>query len=231
MRLSAARTALSETPFLLLDAPGRDTDRHRRSARGGGCDPVQRVLGRDRPARGGLPREPAAYRAPSLAMRTDALAQFLVDRRWEDLVLVAGTYPEDIAYAQAPARLAGDKFGLETRGREKHGPSTADMRRNASQEVPLFTQDFGDYDALIVADELGDFARYLLYNTWAARPVLGGSEGLSAVAWSPVVEQWGARQLQNRFAETYGRPMASKDYAAWAAIRSIGEAVTRTRRR
>jgi ABC transporter substrate binding protein (PQQ-dependent alcohol dehydrogenase system) len=43
-----------------------------------------------------------------------------------------------------------------------------------------------------------------------------------------VVEQWGAAQLQSRFAEAAGRDMHAQDYAAWAAMRAIGEAVTRT---
>jgi ABC transporter substrate binding protein (PQQ-dependent alcohol dehydrogenase system) len=43
-----------------------------------------------------------------------------------------------------------------------------------------------------------------------------------------VVEQWGAVQLQNRFEQTAGRDMRSRDYAAWTAVRAIGEAVTRT---
>ena len=102
----------------------------------------------------------------------------------------------------------------------------ADMRRNAAQEVPLFTQDFGDYDMLLIADELHDFGRYIAYNTWVPRPV-GGSEGLMPVAWAPVVEQWGAAQLQSRFRDLAGRDMRPVDYAAWAAVRSVGEAVTR----
>jgi ABC transporter substrate binding protein (PQQ-dependent alcohol dehydrogenase system) len=100
------------------------------------------------------------------------------------------------------------------------------MRRNAAQEAPLFTQGPA-HDVLVTADEIGDWARYLPYNTWLARPLAGG-EGLRPLAWSPVVEQWGAAQLQNRFREMAGRGMGPIDYAAWAAVRSIGEAVTRT---
>jgi ABC transporter substrate binding protein (PQQ-dependent alcohol dehydrogenase system) len=91
----------------------------------------------------------------------------------------------------------------------------------------LFTQEFGDYDVLLLADELDDFGRYVEFNTWKARPV-AGSDGLKPVTWSRVVEQWGAAQMQNRFFEQSGRTMMSKDYAAWAAYRTLGEAVTRT---
>lgn len=161
---------------------------------------------------------------PSVAMRTDALAQVLVQKRWTDLAMIVGGHPQDEAYAAA-MRASLVKFGLKP-GPEKQWLFDADMRRNAAQEVPLFTQELGDYDALIVADELHDFGRYVLYNTWAARPVVG-SEGLSAVTWDRVIEQWGAAQLQSRFEEESLRPMASEDYAGWAAARTVGEAVTR----
>ena len=73
-----------------------------------------------------------------------------------------------------------------------------------------------------------DFARYIAYNTWTPRPI-AGSEGLRPVSWAPVVEQWGAAQLHSRFHELAGRDMTPRDYASWAAVRAIGEAVTRTK--
>lgn len=162
---------------------------------------------------------------PSRGMLTDALAQFLVMRRLQDAALISGDHPQDHAYADA-LRHSLTKFGIRLRG-EKTWAFNADMRRNAAQEVPLFTQDFSDHDVLLIADELGDFGRYIAYNTWLPRPV-AGSEGLTPAAWSPVVEQWGAEQLQNRFMDHSGRAMGPVDYAAWAAVRAIGEAATRT---
>ena len=222
--LSAARTMLAEHRFLLLDAAPEvqlaiaDLP----EAEGALLFNISEGAGhlRDAECRANL-----FHTLPSDAMRTDALAQVLVQKRWTDLALITGTHPDDIAYADAMRRSL-TKFGLKLR-KEKTWAFDADMRRNASQEVPLFTQDLGDYDALIVADELRDFGRYLLYNTWLPRPVVG-SEGLMPSAWSPVIEQWGAIQLQNRFRDLAGRSMQDIDYAAWAAVRSIGEAVTRT---
>lgn len=46
------------------------------------------------------------------------------------------------------------------------------------------------------------------------------------VTWHRVVEAWGAAQLQNRFRALAERDMNGDDYAAWAAVRSIGTAVT-----
>ncbi len=163
---------------------------------------------------------------PSRAMLADSLAQFMVKRRWTDWALIAGEHAGDRAFADA-IRAAAAKFGAEIVG-EKTWRFDADMRRNAAQEVPPFTQELEDHDVLMVADELGDFARYIPFNTWQPRPV-GGSEGLTATAWAPVVEQWGAAQLQSRFREAAGRSMRALDYAAWVAVRSIGEAVTRTK--
>ncbi len=161
---------------------------------------------------------------PSRAMYSDALMQFFSRRQWGDLFLVSGNRPGDVLYAEA-MRTSAKKFGLKIR-HDKTWLVDADIRRNASSEVPVFTQE-RKYDALIVTDEDQDFSQYLLYHTWLPRPV-AGSAGLRAVAWDPVVEQWGAAQLQSRFAEVSDRSMSSIDYAAWAAVRSIGEAVTRS---
>ncbi|MDP4993246.1 MAG: ABC transporter substrate-binding protein, partial [Marivita lacus] len=162
---------------------------------------------------------------PSYAMKADALMQFFVQRRWEDIALIAGEHPDDQAWADTLENSAR-KFGLKF-GARKTWVFDADMRRNASQEVPLFTQELGDYDVLLVADAADDFARYIPYNTWRPRPV-AGSAGLRPVTWHRVVEQWGAAQLQSRFDTLADRPMQDRDYAAWAAVRAIGEAVTRT---
>ena len=165
------------------------------------------------------------HTAPSFAMRADALAQFLVTKRWTDVALVTGPAPADLAFADA-LRASAAKFNLRLRGDAPWG-FTGDIRRTTGAEVPSFTQRLGDFDMLLVADEIHDFGRYLNYNTWDPRPV-GGSEGLTPVAWSPVVEQWGAEQLQSRFRDLAGRGMKATDYSAWAAVRAVGEAVTRT---
>lgn len=162
---------------------------------------------------------------PSDAMRADAVMQFARSKRWEDLAMVMGPRPADQRFAAALENSAA-KFGLKIDAKLTWDID-ADMRRNAAQEVPLLTQSLGDYDLLLVADEADDFARYIPFNTWHPRPV-AGSAGLMPKTWSPVVEQWGAAQLQGRFHDEHARDMQSRDYAAWAAVRSIGEAVTRT---
>lgn len=222
--LEAARAALATTPFLVLDGPANVQLAIADLPEAVGAILFNTSAG-DSALRSEDCRTNLFHTLPSDSMRTDALAQLFVQKRWTDLVMIAGTHPADISYAAA-MRASLTKFGLSLEG-EKTWEFNADMRRNASAEVPLFTQDFGDYDAMILADEVHDFGRYILYNTWAARPVTG-SEGLSALTWSPVIEQWGAAQLQSRFEEAHERSMGPRDYAAWAAVRSLGEAVTRT---
>lgn len=162
---------------------------------------------------------------PSHAMRADALMQFLVSRRWTDLVMITGQRDPDRAFAQA-LRDAATKFGARIRA-EKEWDMSSDMRRNIGQEFPLFTQDFPSHHVMLAADETNDFAPYLEFHAWEPRPV-AGSAGARPDAWSDRVEAYGAAQLQLRFRRLADRPMGAVDYAAWAAVRSVGEAVTRT---
>ena len=222
--LAAARDMLTASPYLVIDAAAADLVAIADLPEAAGAL-LFNVAAGDLRLRDDACRANLFHTLASDAMRTDALAQVLVKKRWDDLVMITGTHDADRSYAQAMRRSL-TKFGLSLQA-EKEWVFDADMRRNASQEVPLFTQGFGDYDALILADEVHDFGRYVLYNTWEARPIVG-SEGLTAVGWSPVIEQWGAAQLQSRFEEAHAREMTAQDYAAWAAVRTLGEALTRT---
>lgn len=159
---------------------------------------------------------------PSYAMLTDALGQWLNKRRWNQLFLITGPTESDLAWASAFRRTA-KRFGLKL-AEDKPWTFDADLRRTAAKELPLFTQ-ADDYDAVVVADARGDFGEYVPFNTWLPRPVVG-TQGMSPVAWHRVVESWGAAQLQQRFQYLAGRNMTGEDYAAWAAVRSIGTAVT-----
>ncbi|MBY4675858.1 ABC transporter substrate-binding protein [Marinobacterium sp. CAU 1594] len=164
------------------------------------------------------------HTAPSRAMLTDALGQWLKARRFERWLLLVGNQPEDQRYAEALERAA-QRFGARIVARKAWSFDT-DLRRTAQKELPLFTRT-DDYDVVLVADERGDFGEYVLYNSWLPRPV-AGTQGLTPVAWHRVVEQWGAAQLQSRFDEMAGRWMTGTDYAAWAAVRSIAEAAIQT---
>src|SRR3954469_9681074 len=167
--------------------------------------------------------------APSRAMLSDALAQFLAFKRWRKLFLIVGPQPADKAYADAMKRAAR-KFGL-TIAAEKtwdFGPLAQTKGDTpATADALVFTRGL-DYDVAVVADESGDFGDYIPYRTWDPRPV-AGTQALVASSWHPTHEYWGAGQLQNRFRRAAERTMRSVDYQAWVAVRAIGEAVTRVR--
>lgn len=162
---------------------------------------------------------------PGRAMRADALAQYMMKKRWNKWFLVVGANEEDRLFADALKRAA-KRFGMKII-EEKTWEHTYDARRTAQSDVAVFTQ-VDDYDVLVVADEQGQFGEYLEYRTWNARPVIG-TQGLIATAWHRTHEQWGAVQIQNRFKERAGRWMEEQDYAAYLAVRAIGEAATRTK--
>lgn len=162
------------------------------------------------------------HTAPSRSMLTDALAQYLVWKRWSDWLLIVGTRDRDELYAEALRRSA-EKFGANI-VEERVWDFGPDTRRQAQAEVPVFTQNVR-YDVVVIADELGEFGDLILYRTWDPRPT-AGTQGLSPTPWHPAIEAWGAVQLQNRFIRLADRRMAALDYQFWVAARAIGEAAT-----
>ncbi|GAB6140328.1 ABC transporter substrate-binding protein [Methylosoma difficile] len=183
------------------------------------------VASSDDSLRGAQCRSHVLHVIPSRAMRADALAQYMVKKRWTKWFLVVGDAPEDILFAEALKRSI-KHFGIEVVA-EKTWEHHHDARRTAQSEMAVFTQIDDDYDVLVVADEFGQFGDYLDYRTWSARPVIG-TQGLVATAWHPSHEQWGAIQIQNRFKEKTNRWMGEQDYAAYLAVRALGEAVVRS---
>lgn len=171
------------------------------------------------------------HTALSRSMRTDALIQFLVWKRWPRLFLLAGSQDNDKAFAEAVKRSA-QKFGAEIVAEGSYAYSPIARRTDSGhiqvqQQMPIATQADADYDVLIVADESESFGEYLPYNTFSPRPV-AGTHGLVATSWHRVQEQWGSTQFQRRFTRIAERWMGERDYGAWLGIRAIGEAVTRT---
>lgn len=162
---------------------------------------------------------------PSRAMLADALAQFLVVRKWQKALLIVGPTADDHAYAAA-LRRAAKRFGVQLVA-EKAWRFDNDQRRSAQADMPLFTQT-AEYDVVLVADERGDFGEYVPYQTWYPRPV-AGTQGLTPTGWHKTVETYGAAQLQKRFEALAGRWMNDRDFAAWMAVRSVASAVSKLR--
>ena len=162
--------------------------------------------------------------APSRAMQTDALVQFLAFMRWRKLFLIVGPQEGDRLWAEALKRSA-KKFGLQISAER---PWTFGPLARARGDTPtraealVFTRGL-DYDVAVVADEAGDFGDYVPYHTAVPRPV-AGTQALFPTTWHPTLEVWGAAQAQNRFRRLAGRLMRPLDYQIWTAIRAVGEA-------
>jgi ABC transporter substrate binding protein (PQQ-dependent alcohol dehydrogenase system) len=168
---------------------------------------------------------------PSRAMLADALVQYLVAKRWQDLLLVVGHGDGDREFA-ADIRHAARKFQARIVEEKPWtfipGARRTDTGHFAIQaEVARFTQGIR-YDVLVVADEGDEFGDNLSYRSFDPRPV-AGTQGLVPTAWARPHEQWGATQLQDRFLRQADRWMTDRDYAAWMAVRAIGEAATRAK--
>jgi ABC transporter substrate binding protein (PQQ-dependent alcohol dehydrogenase system) len=169
--------------------------------------------------------------APSRAMLADALAQYLVWKKWTRWFLIVGSHEADEAYAAA-VRRAAKRFGAEiveervfadTGGARTTDSGLAQVQR----QIPLFTQEVAEHHVVVVADESEVFGPYVPYHTWLPT-LVAGTSGLTPTSWSPAHDQWGAIQLQNRFIDSYKRQMTDKDLNSWTAVRMIGEAATRT---
>ena len=160
---------------------------------------------------------------PSDAMRTDALAQYFAKKHWQKRFLVSGQDKRDVLVAQA-ARHSAKKFGAKII-KDTAWSYHFEDRRTPESEIPVFTQG-DDYDLVFVADHQRQFADLFPYRTWQPKLVTGDA-GLVAGAWHKAHEAWGALQLQTRFRDKYARLMQEKDYTAWLAVRSLGEAATR----
>jgi ABC transporter substrate binding protein (PQQ-dependent alcohol dehydrogenase system) len=169
--------------------------------------------------------------APTRSMLADALAQYLVWKKWPRWLLLVGSHEKDVLFADA-LRHAATRFGakiVEQRefkdngGARRTDSGVAEIQR----QMPVVTQGAPNYDVLVAADESEVFAGYLPYRTWDARPV-AGSAGLVPGTWNASFDQWGAVQLQNRFTKAFQRSMTASDMQVWTAVRMIGEASARS---
>ena len=161
---------------------------------------------------------------PSYSMLMDALAQFLRKKNWQNVLLLEGQENEDTILSKA-FQTSVRKFRLGLVDVRSFVLSN-DPRERGQTNIPILTRGT-DYDVVFLADALGEFGRYVPYNTQQARPIVG-TEGLKANTWHWTLERFGAPQLNQRFNRFADRQMKNLDYAAWAAVRAVLEAILRT---
>ncbi len=95
---------------------------------------------------------------PSRAMLADALAQYLAVQNWRRILVLAGEDAASVASAAAFTRAA-QKFGLRIVD-TKTFELTNDPRRRDRNNVALLTGG-ADHDVVFLADEIGEFGRYV----------------------------------------------------------------------
>jgi len=215
--------------FILADAPAETLLRLSDAAKGKDVL-LFNVRATDETLRQEDCRANVLHTAPDRAMLADALAQYLVWKKWPRWLVAKGVFPEDLDYLEA-LRRAAKRFG-GTIVEEREYKETPGARRSDTgqlqiqRQMPVFTQGAPSYDVLVVADEKDVFGPYLPYRIWDPRPV-AGTAGLKAMSWHPAHEQWGATQMQNRFQRFAKRFMLPLDYQAWVAVRAVGEGASR----
>ena len=154
---------------------------------------------------------------PSEAMRSDALAQYLAARSWNQALVLYGPRAQDKLQLDAYLRSA-KRYGIKTSQSIAFKLSN-DPRERDLGNVRLLTKDKG-HDVVVVIDSEGEFASNVPFNTQWPRPVLGAN-GLVARAWHPQWHLHGGPQLSRRFVRTAHRPMEGQDWAAWAAVKAV----------
>jgi len=156
----------------------------------------------------------------------DGLAQFMVSRKWRDILVFEGPSPADAAATAAFTRSA-QKFGARIVADQHFKPGT-DPREREQNDPALLSTVNRDFDVVFVADEALDFARTVPYRLTRPRPVIGDID-LEPVAWHWTWERHGAPQLNSRFdKKSGGRRMEGPDWAAWMAVKMIVQSVLRT---
>ena len=165
------------------------------------------------------------HTAASRGMKTDALAQYLKARKWNEVLALRGPLPEDAETVRAFERSA-DLFGLDIvdiRDFVLGSDPTARERNDLD-----FLTGSADYDAVFVADAHGEFALGAPYATQLPAPVVGAG-GLAARVWHWSYLRHGAPQVHGRFERMHGRRMGEADWGAWVAMKIIGNAVARAK--
>jgi ABC transporter substrate binding protein (PQQ-dependent alcohol dehydrogenase system) len=162
---------------------------------------------------------------PSTAMRTDALMQYVVARKWRDVLVLEGPDARDSDTVHALERSA-KRFGARIVAKRPFVLGS-DPRERHQNNLALLTAG-ASYDVVFAADESREFSRFLPYQTMSPRPVIGDA-GLTAGAWHWAWDRDGGANVSRRFRRMTQRPMRSEDWAAWVGVKSIIEAVLRAR--
>jgi ABC transporter substrate binding protein (PQQ-dependent alcohol dehydrogenase system) len=168
---------------------------------------------------------------PDWAMRADALAQYLIWKKWPRWFIVRGDTPADKEYVEQIKRAAkrfGGKIVAEKVYDLPPGARNTDSGYQQVQaQIPMVTQSAPEHDVVWVANNDEGFGDYIAYRTYLPRPVVG-TQGLQALAWDSSYTEYGAMHFQNGLPKLAKRRPVERDYTAWLGGRSLTDGIMRS---
>lgn len=223
---AVAKAADAGTHFFLIDTPAEAYKSLAAAVRGRDVL-LFNVSAPDDTLRRDLCAPEVVHVHPSRAQLADALVQYVVSKKWTNLLIFEGPTPEDTTMAGAFTHSA-QKFGARVVADQHFKPGT-DPRDREQNDPALLSAVNRDFDVVFVADSDFDFVRSVPYHLVKPRPVIGSID-LEPVAWHWTWDHNGAPQVNSRFEKkSSGRRMAGPDWAAWMAVKMIVQSALRTR--
>ena len=168
---------------------------------------------------------------PDYAMRADALAQYLIWKKWPRWFVIRRDTPEDqdyLARSSAPPPASAARWSSDKVYDLPPGARNLDSGHQQIQaQIPMETEEAPDHDVVWVINSDDDFGDYLMYRTYLPRPVVG-TQGLQAMSWDKSYTESGAMHFQNAIPRLAKRPPVERDYTAWLGFRALADSAMKS---
>ena len=168
---------------------------------------------------------------PDYAMRADALAQYLIWKRWPKWFVIRRDTPQDqddLAMVKRSAARFGGKVVEDKLYDLPPGARNLDSGHQQIQaQIPMETEAAPEHDVVWVINSDDDFGDYLMYRTYLPRPVVG-TQGLQATSWDKSYTESGAMHFQNAIPRLAKRAPVERDYTAWLGFRALADSAMKS---
>jgi ABC transporter substrate binding protein (PQQ-dependent alcohol dehydrogenase system) len=168
---------------------------------------------------------------PDYAMRADALAQYLIWKKWPKWFVIRRDTPQDQDYLAMVKRSAARFGGKVVEDKVYDLPPGARNLDSGHQQIqaqiPMETEEAPEHDVVWVINSDDDFGDYLMYRTYLPRPVVG-TQGLQATAWDKSYTESGAMHFQNAIPRLAKRAPVERDYTAWLGFRALADSAMKS---
>jgi len=168
---------------------------------------------------------------PDYAMRADAIAQYLIWKKWPRWFVIRRDSPQDQDFLAQVKRSAGRFGGKVVEDKVYDLPPGARNLDSGHQQIqaqiPMVTEAAPDHDVVWVINSDDDFGDYLLYRTYLPRPVVG-TQGMQAIAWDKSYTESGAMHFQNAIPRIAKRQPVERDYTAWLGFRALADSAMKS---